>query len=39
MLIDDIYNVNDIFEKTESKIISNAISKGGNVFAIKLRRI
>jgi glutamyl-tRNA(Gln) amidotransferase subunit E len=33
---DDIYNLNDIFKKTDSKIISNAISKDGNVLAIKL---
>ena len=35
-LLDDIYNLNNIFENTDSKIISNAISTGGNVFAIKL---
>ena len=34
---DDIYNLNDIFKKTDSKIISNAISKKGNVLAIKLK--
>jgi glutamyl-tRNA(Gln) amidotransferase subunit E len=33
---DDIYNLNDIFKKTDSKIISNAISKDGNILAIKL---
>lgn len=32
----EIHNVNDLFEKTESKIITKAISRGGNVFAIKL---
>ncbi len=35
-VLDDIYNLNNIFENTDSKIISNAISTGGNVFAIKL---
>ena len=35
-VLDEIYNLNDIFEKTNSKIISKAISKDGNVFAIKL---
>jgi glutamyl-tRNA(Gln) amidotransferase subunit E len=33
---DDIYNLNDIFKKTDSKIISNAISKDGNILSIKL---
>ena len=33
---DDIYNLNDIFKNTNSKILSNAISKEGNVLAIKL---
>jgi glutamyl-tRNA(Gln) amidotransferase subunit E len=32
----EIYKVNDIFKKTESKIISKAISTGGNILAIKL---
>jgi glutamyl-tRNA(Gln) amidotransferase subunit E len=32
----EIYKVDDIFENTESKIITRAISRGGNVFAIKL---
>ena len=32
----EIHEVDDIFENTESKIITRAISKGGNVFAIKL---
>lgn len=32
----EIYNLNKIFEKTESKIISKALSKNGNVLAIKL---
>jgi glutamyl-tRNA(Gln) amidotransferase subunit E len=32
----EIHNLNKIFEKTESKIISKALSKGGNVLAIKL---
>ena len=32
----NIHNLNYIFEETESKIINNAISKGGIVFAIKL---
>jgi glutamyl-tRNA(Gln) amidotransferase subunit E len=32
----EVYNLNKIFEKTESKIISKALSKGGNVLAIKL---
>jgi glutamyl-tRNA(Gln) amidotransferase subunit E len=32
----NIHNLNYIFEETESKIITNAISKGGIVFAIKL---
>ena len=32
----EIYNVDDLFGKTESKIINKAISKGGNVYAIKL---
>jgi glutamyl-tRNA(Gln) amidotransferase subunit E len=32
----DIHDLNDIFEKTESKIIKNAILNGGNVLAIKL---
>ncbi len=32
----NIYNLNYLFEKTESKIITNAILKGGIVFAIKL---
>ena len=36
-VLDEIYNLNDIFEKTNSKIISKAISKDGNVFAIKLK--
>ncbi len=31
-----IHNVDDLFEKTESKIIKKAISKGGNILAIKL---
>ena len=35
-VLDEIYNLNDIFKKTDSKIISRAISKDGNVFAIKL---
>ncbi len=38
-VLDEIYNLNDIFENTDSKIISNAISKGGNVFCNKIRRI
>jgi len=32
----NIHNLNYIFEKTESKIITNAILKGGIVLAIKL---
>ncbi len=32
-----IHDVGEIFDGTESKIISNAISKGGKVFAIKLK--
>ncbi len=32
----EIHNLNNIFKKTESKIISKALSKGGNVLAIKL---
>ena len=32
----EIYKVNDIFKETESKIISKAISNGGNILAIKL---
>jgi glutamyl-tRNA(Gln) amidotransferase subunit E len=32
----DIYNISYIFKKTDSKIISKAISNNGNVFAIKL---
>ncbi len=32
----EIHNLNKIFKKTESKIISKALSKGGNVLAIKL---
>jgi glutamyl-tRNA(Gln) amidotransferase subunit E len=32
----EIYKVDEIFENTESKIITKAISRGGNVFAIKL---
>ncbi|MDD3984366.1 MAG: Glu-tRNA(Gln) amidotransferase subunit GatE [Methanobacterium sp.] len=32
----EIYDLNKIFEKTESKIISKALSKDGNVLAIKL---
>ena len=32
----NIHNLNYIFEETESKIINNAISKGGIVLAIKL---
>ena len=35
-VLDEIYDINDIFKKTDSKIISNAISNGGNAFAIKL---
>jgi len=35
-VLDEIYNLNDIFKKTDSKIIFKAISTGGNVFAIKL---
>ncbi len=35
-VVDDIYNLNDIFKKTNSKIISKAISNDGYVFAIKL---
>jgi len=35
-VLDEIYNLNEIFKKTDSKIISNAISTGGHVFAIKL---
>jgi glutamyl-tRNA(Gln) amidotransferase subunit E len=35
-VLDEIYDINDIFKKTDSKIISKAISQGGNVFAIKL---
>ena len=35
-VLDEIYNLNHIFKKTDSKIISKAISKGGNVLAIKL---
>jgi glutamyl-tRNA(Gln) amidotransferase subunit E len=35
-VLDDIYNLNDIFEKTDSKIISNAILNDGKIFAIKL---
>lgn len=33
---DEIYDVEDLFKDTESKIISKAISKGGSVLAIKL---
>lgn len=32
----DIYNISFIFEKTDSKIISKAISNNGNAYAIKL---
>ncbi|MBZ2165232.1 Glu-tRNA(Gln) amidotransferase subunit GatE [Methanobacterium spitsbergense] len=32
----EIHNLNKIFKKTESKIISKALSNGGNVLAIKL---
>ena len=35
-VLDKIYDVSDIFKKTDSKIISKAISNDGNVFAIKL---
>ena len=35
-VLDEIYDISDIFKETDSKIISKAISKGGNVFAIKL---
>jgi glutamyl-tRNA(Gln) amidotransferase subunit E len=35
-VLDEIYNLNNIFDKTDSKIISKAISEEGNVFAIKL---
>jgi glutamyl-tRNA(Gln) amidotransferase subunit E len=38
MVEDEIYNITEIFEKTHSKIISNAISKGGIVLSIKLER-
>lgn len=34
---DQIHTINDLFENSESKIISKAISKGGNVLAIKLK--
>lgn len=33
---DEIYDVEDLFKDTESKIISKAISNGGSVLAIKL---
>ena len=33
---EDIYNISFIFKKTDSKIISKAISKNGNAYAIKL---
>lgn len=32
-----IYNVEEQFQETESKILSNAISKGGTIFALKLK--
>ena len=35
-VVDEIYDVEDLFKDTESKIISKAISKGGSVLAIKL---
>ena len=35
----EIHNLNKIFEKTESKIISKALSKGGNVLCNKIRWI
>lgn len=34
---DEIYNVEAQFQETESKILSNAISKGGTVLALKLK--
>jgi len=34
---DEIYNVSGLFEKTDSKIISKALSKGGTVLSIKLK--
>lgn len=34
---DRIYNVESQFKETESKILSNAISKGGTVLALKLK--
>lgn len=35
-VVDEIYDVEDLFKDTESKIISKAISNGGSVLAIKL---
>ncbi len=32
----EIFDVNDVFIDTESNIVSNALSKGGNILAIKL---
>lgn len=34
---DEIYDVEDLFKDTESKIISKAISNGGSVLAIRLK--